>query len=57
MGEAERKATDPGDAEQGVVLPAEEEDAFEQMLVETDEDERAGRLHTLEEVLAKLRAV
>ena len=57
MGEAARKTTGPADADHGVVLSSEEEEAFEQMLVETDEDERAGRIHTLEEVLAKLRAV
>lgn len=56
MGEAAGRAAEPADAAHGVVLSPEQEEAFEQMLVETDEDERAGRLHTLEEVLAKLRA-
>lgn len=48
--------TDPRPDDDGVVLAPEDEEGFEEMLVETDEDERTGRVHTLDEVLAKLRA-
>jgi hypothetical protein len=44
-----------GGGEDGVVLSAAEEAELEQVIAETDEDERMGRVFTLAEVLADLR--
>jgi hypothetical protein len=44
------------DEEGGIVLSPEAEAELEQVIAETDEDERAGRTFTLDQVLAGLRA-
>ena len=43
--------------EDGIILTPEEEAELEQAIAESDEDEREGRVFTLEEVLAELRKV
>lgn len=43
------------DDDRGVVLSAEEEAELEQVIAETDEDERAGRCIPAADVLARLR--
>jgi hypothetical protein len=45
-------AQDQADEQGGVILSAEEEDEFEQMIAETDEDFRVGRCITWEKFLA-----
>lgn len=49
--EHELRADDEG----GVILSPREEADLERAIAESDEDERAGRLYTLEQVLADLR--
>ncbi len=48
-------AEDPGH-DDGVVLTPEEEDELDRAVAEGDEDLRAGRVVTAEEVLARFRA-
>jgi hypothetical protein len=62
MGEPARKIDDetlpdsaPLVAEDGVVLTPEEEDELDQALAEAEADLRAGRVHTADEIRAKLR--
>jgi hypothetical protein len=43
------------DEEGGVILSPKEEADLERAIAESDEDERAGRLYTLDQVLADLR--
>ena len=43
------------DDEGGVILSPGQEADLEQAIAESDEDERAGRVYTLEQVLANLR--
>jgi virulence-associated protein VagC len=41
---------------EGVVIPPDMEEWFDQMMAETDEQIRTGQVFTKEQVLAKLRA-
>ena len=40
--------------EDGIILPPEEEAELERVIAESHDDERVGRVFTLEEVLAQL---
>jgi hypothetical protein len=44
-----------GGEDGGIILMPEEEAELERVIAETDEDERSGRVFTLEQVLADLR--
>lgn len=48
-------AAQPFSDEDGIVLPPEDEEALERAIAEAEEDVRAGRFCTFDDIRAKLR--